>query len=241
MYTTPVNEVSPRDLAENNMVSSQYFHTLCRPDQIKPQVDDLLRLLCLRGLNRPFIIWEPSPPSCKPESLQLCLESAASVDVFSPNHLELLSLFGYSEESFNKDTIHELASRFLQAGVGPEKQGAVVIRAGEHGCLVMSVGSPSVWLPPFYESSEAGKPRNSKVVDTTGAGNAFLGGFTLKHSETVNFVEAAHYGSVAASFVLEQVGVPKLDKADSLGTGERWNGDDPRERLHAYQKRLWPG
>lgn len=235
-----MNEVLPRDLAENNKLSSQYFHTLCPPDQIKPQVDDLLRLVYSRGLNRPFIIWEPSPPWCKPESLQVCLESVESVDVFSPNHLELLSLFGCSEEAFNKDTIHELASRILQAGVGPEKQGVVVIRAGEHGCLVMPVSSPPVWLPPFYESSEAAKPRNSKIVDTTGAGNAFLGGFILGHSETVDFVKAAHYGSVAASFVLEQVGVPKLGKADPLGTGERWNGDDPRERLHAYQKRLGP-
>lgn len=65
---------------------------------------------------------------------------------------------------------------------------------------------------PFYESSVAAKPRNSKIVDTTGAGNAFLGGFILGHSETVDFVKAAHNGSVAASFVLEQVGLPKLDK-----------------------------
>lgn len=168
----------------------------------------------------------------------MCLESVEFVDVFSPNHLELLSLFGCSEEAFDKDTIHALASRFLQAGVGPAKQGVVVIRAGEHGCLVVSVSSPPMWLPPYYESEEAAKLRKSKIVDTTGAGNAILGGFILGHSETVDFVKAAHYGSVAASFVLEQVGVPKLEKADSQRTGERWNGDDPRERLHAYQKRL---
>ena len=191
-------------------------------------------------MDRPFIVWEPSPPSCTPKSLQACLKSVNSVDVFSPNHLELLSFFRRSGEEFNKETIQELASRFLEAGVGPSKQGIVVVRAGEYGCLVMSAKDPPVWLPPFYEPEEEEQARKSKIADTTGAGNAFLGGFILGHSETADFVRAAHYGSVAASFVMEQIGVPQFEIADVQGTGEQWNGDNPRERLRAYQERLGP-
>ena len=120
------------------------------------------------------------------------------------------------------------------AGVRPVRKDVVVIRTGERGCLIMSVSNPPVWLSPFHESEETAKSKRSRFIDMTGAGNAFLGGFTVGHCETVDFVKAAHCGYRAASFVLEQTGVPGLEKADSQRTGELWNVDSPRERLHAY-------
>jgi sugar/nucleoside kinase (ribokinase family) len=237
-YTTPVNEVLPKHLEEVDLLSSRYFHILCAPDRIKEQAEELLNLRSSQDLERPFIIWEPSPPMCTAENLEECLNSAKYVDVFSPNHLELLSLFGRAEETFSQAYIQELAAAFLATGVGHEKQGVVVVRAGEHGCLVIAADIRAVWLPPFYESNESLETSSSKIVDTTGAGNAFLGGFVVGHSETNDFVRAAQYGSVAASFVLEQVGVPKLDSSPLPLRGETWNGEAPRKRLYAYQKRL---
>ncbi len=237
-YATPVIEMTPKYLADANMLSSQYFHTLCPPDHIKSQVEELLELRSSQGLDRPFIIWEPSPPMCRPEMLQACFDSVVGVDVFSPNHLELLRLFGRSPEAFSRETTQELALRFLQVGVGPAGQGVVLVRAGEHGCLVAVAGRTLVWLPPFYEPEKGTPASKSKIVDTTGAGNAFLGGFAVGHSETGDFVTAAHYGSVAASFVVEQIGVPKLDETVSATKDETWNGENPRERLQIYQERL---
>lgn len=69
--------------------------------------------------------------------------------------------------------------------------------------------------------------------------NAFLGGFIVGHSETADFVKAAYYGSVAASFLVEQIGVPQLDRSRSLAGIELWNGEDPFNRLDAYQQRLY--
>lgn len=82
----------------------------------------------------------------------------------------------------------------------------------------MASDNLSTWLPPFYDSKEE-EISTTKVVNTTGAGNAFQGGFILGYSETLNFIRAACYGSIAASFALEQIGVPHLQKVGQE-TGE---------------------
>lgn len=53
----------------------------------------------------------------------------------------------------------------------------------------------------------------------------------------VDFEAAASYGSVAASFVVEQVGMPKRSY-DECTKEELWNGEDAYDRLVEYVKRL---
>jgi len=226
------------------MLSSRYLHTLCPPDRILQQVQELQRICDRRGYNHPFVIWEPSPPMCTPEWLSTFLGDIRVVDVFSPNHLELLGLFGRSTEPFNKELIEALATEFLAAGIGLDRHpqdGAIIIRAGEHGCLVLSANTPATWLPPFYDPDHLSATSKSKIIDTTGASNAFLGGFAVGHDETKDYVKAACYGTVAASFVLEQIGVPTLGRKDNGGEGEEtWNGERVRERLRVYMQRVSP-
>jgi len=54
----------------------------------------------------------------------------------------------------------------------------------------------------------------------------------LKTFETI----AAFYGSVSASFTVEQGGLPTITNAD--GSGESWNGDQPHRRLAELRSRL---
>ena len=157
----------------------------------------------------------------------------SNVDVFSPNHLELLSLFGNQVEPFSKSTLEELSNRCLGSGIGPDGQGIIVVRAGEHGCLLMRRDCEAVWIPPYY-GAEGMRDGQDKIVDTTGAGNAFLGGLAVGYNETNSWVEACYYGTVAASFVLEQIGVPVLEKVSETGS-ELWNGEDARARLAVFQ------
>ena len=84
---------------------------------------------------------------------------------------------------------------------------------------------------------------NNMVVDPTGAGNAFLGGCAiglLANGLSMNmscFERAAVYGSVAASFAVEQVGMPKLLQGkDGLGEEEQWNNEFVSERLKSYDR-----
>ncbi|KAG9244205.1 pfkB family carbohydrate kinase-like protein [Calycina marina] len=83
------------------------------------------------------------------------------------------------------------------------------------------------WLPAYF-----GKESQDRVVDPTGGGNGFLGGLAVALARHKPLVEASAWGSVAASFCIEQVGVPVLS-TDSEGH-ELWNGDSVSVRLQQY-------
>lgn len=131
---------------------------------------------------------------------------------------------------FNKATIEQYAMKFLESGIGQDGKGLVVVRAGEHGVLTLTSSGPE-WLPPYYAEP------SPKVVDPTGAGNAFLGAFSLKLQETGDPREASIYGSVAASFALEQFGPPLLT-SEPTDPEETWNGVSAAARLDEYRKRV---
>jgi sugar/nucleoside kinase (ribokinase family) len=106
------------------------------------------------------------------------------------------------------------------------KTGIVIVRAGEHGSLTVRGAGERIWLTPYYKS---GAP---EVIDPTGAGNAFLGGFMHGWKKTGDLRQASAYGNVAASFAVEQVGLPRFKSE------EYWNGVRVGERLERYGVRL---
>ena len=85
------------------------------------------------------------------------------------------------------------------------------------------------WIPAYHQDP-------AKVVDPTGGGNAFLGGLSVALARGKSIEEAAVWGTIAASFVIEQVGLPVLEK-DQDGH-ERWNGVRVDERLKEFRQRL---
>ena len=109
----------------------------------------------------------------------------------------------------------------------------------------------AIWLPAYHtpmSTSSATSRLNSStsVVDPTGAGNAFIGGLAVglarpelgnRYGKINRWILAAMYGQVAASFVVEQVGVPRLS-VDPIDDVERWNGEVAQVRLKSYVERL---
>lgn len=197
-------------------------------------------------LPRPLFVWEPVPDLCIPDELEHCYQALRYVDVISPNHVELASFFG---ENISLDDTkllgrlcHDLRTKgFRSSG------GAVVVRTGKRGCYVAE-GARDTALPAYYTPvNDVGEnsPSNEKVVDPTGGGNAFLGGFCVALARGYQIKElsvvetAAVYGSVAASFAIEQVGMPKLGSSDD-GT-ELWNGASAFARLYEFEQRIRPG
>ncbi len=91
------------------------------------------------------------------------------------------------------------ALRYLDAA-GPEELlrdvGTVINTRGKDGCVVLT-GKGS-WSVP------AAQP--SRVVDPTGAGDAFRAGFYAGQYNGHNVLESAAYGNATASFVLEARG-----------------------------------
>ncbi|KAK3323605.1 Ribokinase-like protein [Cercophora scortea] len=90
------------------------------------------------------------------------------------------------------------------------------------------------WIPAYYRREE--ESGSTKVVDPTGGGNTFLGGLAVALARGRTIEEACAWGSVAASFAIEQVGVPVLG-VDEHGN-ETWNGVRVEERLWEFQGRL---
>lgn len=196
-------------------------------------------------LPRPLFIWEPVPDSCIPDELENCYEALRYVEVISPNHVELGSFFGESISLDDTKLLGRLCSDLRTKGF--RGSGAVVVRTGKRGCYVAE-GPRDTTLPAYYTPvNDVGEnsPSSEKVVDPTGGGNAFLGGFCVALArgcqiEDLSIVEtAAVYGSVAASFAIEQVGMPNLSSSDD-GT-ELWNGDSAFARLDEFAQRVRPG
>jgi sugar/nucleoside kinase (ribokinase family) len=155
------------------------------------------------------------------------------VDVFSPNHLELGYLVNgksQNEPEFSASAVEAQAERFLAMGIGPIREGLALIRSGEHGVLFVSSMKQPEWLPAYYENS------SEKIVDPTGAGNTFLGAFTVALQETKDPREACLRGSVAASYALEQFGPAKL--TTSWFSKELWNESSVQSRLQDFKGRI---
>ncbi|KAF2735752.1 pfkB family kinase [Polyplosphaeria fusca] len=230
-YTTPPLKAAPKDLVGTQLLHAKAVHFFATPHEIEAQVPELLRLRHEQGVvERPLIVWEPFPAACQPSNRQAFLDACKIVDVFSPNHLELLGLFGEeTAESRKLEQLEGLGTDIVDSSIGPEGQGTLVIRAGENGCLVSSPTTRPTWFPPFYDD------KSTKIVDPTGAGNAFLGGYIAGWQATNSEVEAVWYGHVAASFALEQIGLPKLETKDHRDV---WNGDAAMDRLTEYKTRI---
>lgn len=240
-YLTPTLDIVPAHFECTPLLRSQSFHILASPLECIGHLDELFRLRRLAGITcQPLIIWEPKPSSCSPENLDDFFRAVQAVDVFSPNHVELAAIFGTCiPASLDHATIEGLASRFLKSGVGASGQGTVIIRAGEDGCFVKSANQPAEWLPAYYEPM-SGKEKtlvpSAKVVDPTGAGNAFLGAYAIGFLSSKSVYEGACYGTVASSFALEQIGIPTLSRYDN--GEELWNNTRVDLRLHDYRSRI---
>ncbi|KAI9672537.1 MAG: hypothetical protein M1817_003303 [Caeruleum heppii] len=241
------------------------FHVICSPERCLKLVPAIRqRPSSLSTLEKtkvdadrqigPIFVWEPVPDMCIPETLATCYDALKVVDVVSPNHQELAAFFGKSaitdeQGTVDRSFVEKLCQTWLSHGIGAAGQGAVVVRAGKDGCY-MATRKRSRWFPAYHEPTASGG-RNPKVVDPTGGGNAFLGGFTIgliragekaqqewsnnESLELPNLEEAAIWGTVAASFAIEQVGMPSLTNVDGQ---EYWNDVRVCDRLAEYKSRL---
>lgn len=187
------------------------------------------------ALQRPLIIWEPVPDVCIPSELNNTRDALGVVDVLSPNHAELAALLGESmakgSESIDHGTVEEQVGRLLSDLPHHSRNGnlCVVIRCGKDGCYVrLTDRSIARWLPACHESNP------EKVVDPTGGGNGFLGGFAVGLVRTGDPTKAAVYGSVSASLCIEQVGMPLLE---AEGQHETWNGVNVQQRFKDFARR----
>jgi cytidine kinase len=139
----------------------------------------------LRAGGSGRILWEPWNSFCRPENRVVFDAVAPLLDVVSPN-------LGQARRLTGSEDPRRILAALLDAGVR-----VAVLRMGEAGSLVAGQDGAPVAVPA------APVPR---VVDVTGAGNAYCGGFLVGLAETGDLEQAGRYGAVSASFALEQFG-----------------------------------
>ena len=232
------------------MLTSRTYHLICTPSRCIRLVADILarREDVIQkypdskvSIAAPIFVWEPMEGSCKPAELPSFHKALKFVDVFSPNEHELNLLFHGLHEDGNEimpmEVIQHHCKNLLALGFG-NKPCAVVVRMGAAGCVIASQKRFVSFLA-YHQPPVKGTPEElvewhvykTKTWDVTGGGNAFLGGYCIgllsRPSDQVDFTEfeyAAIYGSVAASFAIEQVGMPEVSYRQADGR-ELWNGD----------------
>jgi sugar/nucleoside kinase (ribokinase family) len=198
------------------------------------------------GWERALMVWEPSPELCIPEEREKLKEAIQYVDVVSPNTEELLGFFMSESPAWSEE---RAALEVLTWGIGVNEKGALVVRQGSKGCAAY-FRERQFHLRPYHLSVG---DRPSRVIDPTGAGNTFLGALALamngKVTPPMNVLDslqveaASHvrllgaliYATIAASFVIEQPGMPLLSHKGM--EEELWNGEQFKDRLVTYLNR----
>jgi sugar/nucleoside kinase (ribokinase family) len=152
--------------------------------------DDAIRLPQWRALfPDAVLIWEPPPPYMVRANLEHFRETLKIVDIVSPNLLEARLLYEI-------DAPTALVRALLSDGAK-----VAALRMGEDGSLVGMQGCDDLLALPAVPVPA--------LVDHTGAGNAYCGGFVVGWVKTRDLRTSACYAGVAASFTLEVIGVPE--------------------------------
>ncbi|CAK9783218.1 unnamed protein product [Cutaneotrichosporon oleaginosum] len=213
---------SGRELASGPLAGAEWLHV--PPPYSSTALLGLISELSLTSWH-PRIVFEPAPTSCHPGELTAFEKAAALVDVLSPNHEELLSLYARPIPDDRQEIIEaveKVMRHLLALGVGSRGKGILAIRCSSLGACIGTAEGGICWIPSFFQGEQ------HRVQDVTGAGNAFIGGYIAGLYLTGDPYEAALHGTVSASFVIEQLGPPILHFTPE---GERWNGDSAESRL----------
>ncbi len=153
----------------------------------------------LRAVNPTArLVWEPTPLQFAgtDDEFHAVL---SRVDLVSPDLDEARQMTGQS-------TIHGMVETMLGWGVP-----VVALRMGARGSLVASAAG-EIYAVPAVPTT---------VVDTTGAGDAYCGGFLVALGAGLDGAEAGARAAVSASFAIEQFGVPTFDEQTHVAAERR--------------------
>jgi ribokinase len=159
----------------------------CHLVMTMPWVSQSAFVSCLAG-QRPCILLDPYAPYMAEASDAQLHDVLAHVRAILPSEDELRRRYPVGD-------LVDAARRLLALG-SPQ----VVLKLGARGSVVVRPDSIPVVVPAY--------PTTEK--DPTGAGDSFLGGLAAGLLETGDLVQAALWGTVSASFTVEDFGLTRL-------------------------------
>ncbi len=138
----------------------------------------------LRQRNISIITVDPAPGYMNPTFWNHVPNVVNGLTAFLPSEEELRSLYhGRSKDIWE-----------MMEGIAAMGCDVIVVKRGLAGQLLYDANSHARWELPAYPN---------QVVDPTGAGSSFCGGFLAGYRRTYDPLEALLYGSISASFTVE--------------------------------------
>ncbi|MDD3334954.1 MAG: ribokinase [Eubacteriales bacterium] len=123
-------------------------------------------------------VLNPSPVQLLPDELLQC------VDILIPNETEMAALIGHTPSD------EELKAYAVQKQIG-----TIVLTLGGRGCCIVTKDQVT-YLPC----------RSIEAVDTTGAGDTFLGALATRLGERYSIEEAAQFAMAASAITVSRIG-----------------------------------
>lgn len=157
--------------------------------QLEINFDALYKVIDIAHEAGVTVILNPAPAAVLPDDVM------KKIDIVTPNETEAQILTGVTIQ--NEEDAKKASKVFMEKGV---KQ--VVITLGSMGAFAMDA-----------EKSELIGRLNVEAVDTTGAGDAFNGGFVMALAEGKDLFTALRYGNVTGA-----LSVTKFGTAPSMPT-----------------------
>ena len=130
---------------------------------------------------------DPAPGYMNPTFFNDVPSIVTGLTAFMPAEEELRALF-----QGRSDDLWEMAEALAVYGCE-----FIVIKRGERGQLLYDATSKSRWEIPAYPA---------RLVNPTGVGDAFCGGFLTGYRKSYDPVEAVLYGNISAAIVTEGYG-----------------------------------
>ena len=140
-----------------------------------------------------ILLVDPHFQGVYPEYEETWNELLKKITIFLPSEEELIRFFNIEYKSSLREYIpylKDLSSR------GPQISG---VKLGERGSLVYDRDKDTAWHIPAFPVKD--------LVDVTGCGDAFCGGFLTNYVRTKDTYTSALYGTISSSFNLEAHGV----------------------------------
>lgn len=211
-YLTPKVRIEPHDLLMRDAKTDTYslpevIHLVCSPERAAGIAKTSTAYSADgRGARRngdgsdqtPFLVWEPMPSDATPANLDACLSLFDQVHLFSPNHEEAACLLSVMLPDEEDDAaivacVEAMVSKLLLLaakkstlartpviGLRSGRLGTYVEPAHVFSCNHSAPATAGFWVPAYHDRSMA-----HRVVDVTGGGNGWLGGFAAGMADAV--------------------------------------------------------
>jgi len=198
-------QLSPADIQQSEKVIKEASVLVL---QLESPLDTVISAAKIAKDNEVKVILNPAPAQHLPDEL------LNLVDVLIPNEIEVMMLAGLTD--VNCSDIEFAAKDLMARGID-----AVVVTLGSRGALVIENGE-STLLPAYVVN----------VVDTTAAGDAFIGGFAVAFAEGRSLLEAVSWGNVSGALAATKIGaitsLPSRSDLDQVLIQGNKNGEKLR-------------